>query len=244
MSPLHPEPMPETNLMSRRSSRGFSMVELLVVLTIAGILLAFAIPSVITQRRLIRSTTLMREIASQLKYARQMSMSLRQSVTFQYNDATKQIRIINHNNNQPAVPACNLSRTAILGAAGFPDTACSTVALTIPLTQGGLSGTEIVYGIPAGSPPLPVGAPVIPVTKLDDNILLTPLTPAGAGGKITITFQADGSVIDAAGIPLDRALFFFNSSAAQATASAVSVVGASGRVKVWRYTLSANKYVE
>jgi type II secretory pathway pseudopilin PulG len=220
------------------------MIELLVVITVVAILSAFAIPAVITQRLLVRSTTLMREVATQLRYARQMSISQRQSVTFQYNDTTKQVRIINHNNNQPTVPACNLSRTAILGAAGFPDTACSTVITTIPLTQGGLPSSQISYGIPAGTPPLPVGAPVIPATKLDDNILLTPLTPAGAGGKITITFQSDGSVVDAAGIPLDRALFFFNSSAAQATASAISVVGASGRVKVWRYTLNGNKYDE
>jgi hypothetical protein len=73
---------------------------------------------------------------------------------------------------------------------------------------------------------------------------MTPLTPAGAGGRLNITFQADGSVIDAVGIPEDSALFIFNNVAAQATASAVSVVGASGRVKVWRYTLNGNKYVE
>ena len=73
---------------------------------------------------------------------------------------------------------------------------------------------------------------------------MTPLTPAGAGGKLNITFQADGSVIDTSEIPLDRALFLFNNAAAQATASAISVVGASGRVKVWRYSLSGNHYVE
>lgn len=217
---------------------------MLVVLAIVATLTAFAIPVVVTQRRLIRSTTLMREISSQLRYTRQLAISQRQSITFQYDDTAKQIRILNHNNNQSAIPACNVSRTAILGAAGFPDTACSTVVTTVPLTQGGLAKTEISYGIPAGSPPLPVGAPVIPVTKLDDNILMTALVPAGAGGKVNITFQADGSVIDAAGIPLDRALFFFNNAAAQATASAVSVVGASGRVKVWRYTLNGNKYDE
>ena len=85
---------------------------------------------------------------------------------------------------------------------------------------------------------------MIPTTKLDDNILMTPLTPAGAGGKLNITFQNDGSVIDTLGIPVDRAMFLFNNLAAQSTASAVSVVGASGRVKVWRYSLNGNKYVE
>jgi prepilin-type N-terminal cleavage/methylation domain-containing protein len=240
------EIMPDTNPQNLNSIRGFSLIELLTVLAIVSVLTALAIPAMVGQRRLLRSTAVTREIMVQLRYARQLAMSTRQSVTFQYDDAAskKQITIINHNNNQSLTPSCNLSRTAILGAAGFPNTACSTVVITIPLTQGGLAAAEITYGIPAGSPPLPVGAPVIPVTKLDDNILMTPLTPAGAGGKLNITFQADGSVIDAAGIPLDRAMFLFNSAAAQGTASAISVVGASGRVKVWRYTLSGNIYAE
>lgn len=192
--------MTETNPQPLRSSRGFSLVELLVVLTIMAILTLVAIPAMIGQRRLLRSVALTREIMTQIRYARQLAMSTRQSITFQYDDSTKQIKIINHNNVESLTPSCNLSRTAILGASGYPNTACSTVVVTIPLTQGGLVASQIVYGIPAGSPPLPVGAPVIPVTKLDDNILLTPLTPAGPGGKLNITFQADGSVIDATGI--------------------------------------------
>jgi len=236
--------MPDTNQKTLRASQGFSLVELLVVMAILVVLTAITIPAMVAQRRLLRSNAVMREVGTQLRFARQLAMSQRQSVTFQYDDSTKQIKVINHNNNQPLNLSCNLSRTAILGASGFPNTACSVVVITVPLTQGGLTASEIAYGIPAGSPPLPVGAPIIPVTKLDDNIVMTPLAPAGAGGKLNITFQADGSVIDAAGIPVDRAMFLFNQSAAQGTAAAISVVGASGRVKVWRYTLNGNHYVE
>jgi prepilin-type N-terminal cleavage/methylation domain-containing protein len=236
--------MPDTNQKTLRACPGFSLVELLVVMAILVIVTAITIPAMVAQRRLLRSNAVIREVGTQLRFARQLAMSQRQSVTFQYDDSTKQIKVINHNNNQPLILACNLSRTAILGTSGFPNTACSVVVITVPLTQGGLTAAEITYGIPAGSPPLPVGAPIIPVTKLDDNILMTPLAPVGAGGKLNITFQADGSVIDAAGIPLDRAMFLFNQSAAQGTAAAISVVGASGRVKVWRYTLNGNHYVE
>lgn len=236
--------MIDTKPKTRRSNQGFSLIEVLIVIAILAVLTSLAIPAMVGQRRLLRSTAVTREIATQMRYARQLAMSQRESITFQYDDSTKEIKIINHNNNQPLTPSCNLSRTAILGAAGFPNTACRTVVTTIPLTQGGLSAREISYGIPTGTPPLPAGAPVIPTTKLDDNIVMTPLTPAGAGGKLNITFQADGSVIDAAGIPLDHAIYLFNNAAAQATASAISVVGASGRVKVWRYNVSVNKYAE
>jgi prepilin-type N-terminal cleavage/methylation domain-containing protein len=223
------------------SNRGFSLIETLLVVTIVGILTAIAIPVMTSQRRLLRSASMMREVMAQMRFARQLAISQRQAVTFQYDDAAskKQISIINHHNNEVLKPGCKLSRTAIFAASGFPNTVCSTVVLTLPLAQGGLTAKEITYGIPSASQ-LPAGAPVIPVTKLDDNIVKTPLT----NGKVNITFQPDGSVIDAAGIPLDRALYFFSSKAAQGTASALSVAGASGRIKVWRYSTYGNHYVE
>jgi prepilin-type N-terminal cleavage/methylation domain-containing protein len=240
------EIMPYTNPQTLRSSRGFSLLEVVIVVAIGTLLTGIAVPQMIKQRRLLRTTAVTREISAQLRFARQLAMSQRQSVTFQYDDAAtkKQITIFNHNNNQqPLTNSCNFSKTAIFAVSGFPNTTCSTVVTTYPLTQGGLAASEITYGIPSGAQ-LPAGAPVIPTTKLDDNIVLTALTPAGAGGKLNITFQADGSVIDATGFPLDRAMYLFNNLAAQGTASAISVVGASGRVKVWRYNVSGNNYVE
>ena len=74
---------------------------------------------------------------------------------------------------------------------------------------------------------------------------MTPLMlPAAPGGKLYITFQNDGSVITSAGLPQNTGFFFFNNKAAQSTATAISVVGASGRVKVWRYQVNGNSYVE
>ncbi len=204
---------------SAGKSRGFSVVELLIVVTMIGVLCAMAIPQIIAQRQLSRTVAMTREILSQARYARQQAMSQRQAFTFQYNNTTKRVSIIDHNVNTGA---------ALLNAPGFPNNAGSTVVTSVPLATGGLIASEITYGIPSG---LPNGA-------LRDGAVMTPLT----NNTVNITFQPDGSVIDTAGNPIDRALFLYNSKSPRGTASAVSIMGASGRVKIWRFNASANVY--
>jgi prepilin-type N-terminal cleavage/methylation domain-containing protein len=255
----------KTSSKGRRSIRGFTILELVTVVSVAGILTALAVPQMMSQRRLMRSSDAVREIAAQLRYTRQLALSQRQAFTFQYDDSTKQINIIDHNNltnsdpTNPYDPA--KSSTAVLVASGYPGVSlppCNPapsvlvpcIVTTIPLVQGGLSVAEISYGTPA-SGGLPAGAPIPPTGPLGDGISMTALT----SGKLNITFQPDGSVVDptgipaggillSSGVPLDRAMFIYNNKAPQGTLSAISVVGASGRIKVWRYNLSGNTYAE
>ena len=216
---------------SWQSDSGNSIVEVLIVLTIAGILTSVAIPQVISSQRLIRSASLPREIASQLRYTRQQAMSQRQAVTFQYDDSTKRVTIYNHHNVNNPTTTCNLSGAAILTASNFPATVCTTTLLSVPLAGGaGLPTTEVSYGIPTG----------ISVTTLSDLTALTALSSS----KVNITFQPDGSVIDSSGAPTGRALFFYNNRVPGQTASAISVLGVSGRVRVWRYDPNASAYAE
>jgi len=225
---------PGSRLVAARSNSGHSVIEVLIVVALIGVLSSLALPQLIASRRLSGSVGITREIMTQLRYARQLAMSTRQSVTFQYDDLTKQVSVINHNNNQipsPRFPAsCVISQTAILGAAGYPLTACSIVATTAPLTQGGIPASEMSYGIPAG----------LPIAPLGDGILMTTLVSS----QLNITFQPDGSVIDAAGNPVGRAMFIYNNKASNATASAISIMGASGRIKIWRYDSGANLYAD
>jgi len=200
-------------------SRGYSLIEALIVVAMIGVLTAMAVPQMVAMRRATRAAGLTREIMSQMRKARQLAMSQRQAVTFQYNNVSKTIDIIDHNNN--------LGR-ALLSDASYPNTAGSLVVNSTPLATGGLISTEITYGIPPG----------LPTVALRDGVSMTALF----NNRLNITFQPDGSVVDAAGNPDGRALFVYNSTSPRLTAAAISVVGASGRVKIWRYDTGANLY--
>lgn len=200
---------------------GYSMIETLIVVAMICVASAIAVPQLIAERRLTRSIGVTREIMSHLRQARQLAMAQRQAITFQYNDTTKQISIIDHNNNRGA---------QLLTDPSYPNNAGCVVVTTTPLATGGLDSSEITIGIPSGLPNTPLG----------DGISMTPLT----NNQLNVTFQPDGSVIDLNGNPIGQALFLYNSRADRGTASAISVVGASGRVKIWRYDSNANAYAE
>jgi prepilin-type N-terminal cleavage/methylation domain-containing protein len=200
---------------------GYSIIETLMVVALIGVLSALAVPQLIAERRLSRSIGVTREILSQLRHARQLAMSQRQSITFQYDNATKQISIIDHNSNFGPL---------LFADPSYPNTAGRVIVSTTPLATGGLDSAEIATGIP----------PTLPVGPLGDGISMTALT----NNQLNVTFQPDGSVIDLNGNPIGTALFIYNIRAARGTASAISVVGASGRIKIWRYDSNANAYAE
>jgi Tfp pilus assembly protein FimT len=214
----------------RHSEAGRSLLETLMVVSIAAILTAVTLPQIISTRRLLRTAAMPREISTQLRYARQQAMSQRQVFTFQYDDSAKQIRIIDHNNTNNANPACNKTGLQIMGDVSYPMTACATTVLTIPLGGGALPASEITFGIPSG----------IAATTLGDNSTMTAL----AANVVNVSFQQDGTVVDSNGNPTNRALFFYNNKVPNQTASAISVLGTAGRIKIWRYDTNGQKYAE
>jgi len=101
----------------------------------------------------------------------------------------------------------------------------------VELTGSGLETDEIVYGRPSSAT----------TAALADTSNITPLTDNAA----TIIFEPDGSVIDTATkSPKNSALFFYNVNYPDDMAFAISVLGAGGRVKIWRYNKTIQKYVE
>ena len=100
----------------------------------------------------------------------------------------------------------------------------------VELSGSGVDATEIIYGRPSG----------VTASALADTSNLTPL----ASNIVDITFQPDGSVIDAGNNPTNNALFFYNNKYARDSAFAISILGAGGRVKVWHYNQAMDVYVE
>ncbi|MEP6900838.1 MAG: prepilin-type N-terminal cleavage/methylation domain-containing protein [Actinomycetota bacterium] len=100
----------------------------------------------------------------------------------------------------------------------------------VALTGSGVELDDVIYGRPAG----------VPASALSDTTNLTNLS----SNAVEITFQLDGSVIDAGNNPQNQALFFYHDKYRLETAFAVSVLGAGGRIKVWRYSQGVNGYVE
>lgn len=102
--------------------------------------------------------------------------------------------------------------------------------LVTEMAGSGLETTDLKYGRPSG----------VTVAALDDGTNLTALTD----NAVEVTFQPDGSVLDASNNPENKALFFYHNKHRTDTAFAVSVLGAGGRIKVWRYSRGVNLYVE
>ena len=100
----------------------------------------------------------------------------------------------------------------------------------VPLTGSGVETDDVKYGRPSG----------VPTAALGDSTNLTNLS----SNAVEITFQPDGSVIDASSNPQNQALFFYHEKYRLDTAFAVSILGAGGRIKVWRYSRGVNSYVE
>ena len=214
----------KTGPLVRPGSDGFTTAELAVVIAIMGIIAGIAMPQLISARRLVRFNGLSREISSQLRFARQQAMSQRQVFRFRYNDSTKQIQIIDQEGI--GTPADPLTGTPANPLTNDPNN--DVVVKTVSLATLGVPAAEIICNGPNGAPgTLPDGA----------------ARTAPANNIVEIIFQPDGSVVNASGNPVNSALFFHDSQAPADTAMAISVLGAAGRVKVWRYNKNANSYI-
>jgi prepilin-type N-terminal cleavage/methylation domain-containing protein len=214
----------------QRREGGFSLFEMLIVVGVIAIAAGISIPQVIGARRLIRSAGVTHELSGALRDARQMAISRRRAVTFQYDDDTKRVNLIDHGVNTQGL---GVSGPGVLTAGNYPYAAGSSVASTVMLGAGGATADEMAYGVPSTVPTA--------ARTLGDKTTLSALT---TDKKLNITFQPNGTIVGDNGLPRDFALAVYNSAQPHETAAAISILGATGRIKSWRYSESAQKFVE
>lgn len=217
----------------RSNSRGFSLVELLIVMTLMAIISAIALPRLLNSSRFIGSAGIPRELATYLRFARQEAVSQKVVVTCRYNNQDKTISIINHRERGITYDPNTDSMVTLPGnPAPSADQVTDMTIERVPLARPGVPSGDITLGRVDGNPA---------TAALDDG---TQMVTLSASNQINITFQPDGSIVNAQNVPINRTLFLYNQQIQKESAFAVSVLGTTGRVKLWRFDSNANKYYE
>ncbi|MDH3492387.1 MAG: prepilin-type N-terminal cleavage/methylation domain-containing protein [Acidobacteriota bacterium] len=111
------------------SCAGFSVIEVLIVVIVISIVVVLALPQIMSSRRLLAFASVQRELTTYLREARQIAMSERKPITFQFNDTSKTITLYG-------------------GSLGPVGTAQNRI---LDLKGLGIEGPDIVYGRPPGA---------------------------------------------------------------------------------------------
>jgi prepilin-type N-terminal cleavage/methylation domain-containing protein len=192
----------ETKLKARRSgesARGFSMVEMVVVIAIALVVMSIALIQVQPALLQIHANTAKDEVQSALRLARETAISDRRNV---------QVEFLT---NPPAMQAGNYVRLTRKGGGAGPD----IVILTMPIqntviytTFNGLPDTPDAYG---NASPIYFGG-------------------VANGPAAGMFYQSDGTFVTSTGV-LINGTAFMGVPNQPSTARAVTVLGATGRVR-------------
>ncbi|MGA3293460.1 MAG: hypothetical protein ABSE45_05670 [Candidatus Acidiferrales bacterium] len=190
---------------SRNGESGFSLVELAVVCIIAITIAAMAITQMLPNLQYARSDSAMRIVLDQLRQAREYSIANRRYVQISFPVVSGQSEVV--------ITQMNTLTTG----AGTTNPILSTVYIPSPLQ----------YAVVSGMPDTP--------DKYGNSSAIsfviegTSTTPTGS-----YFFQSDGELVDSVTLsPIDGTIFL-GVAGNKSSARAVTVMGATGRVRGWR----------
>jgi prepilin-type N-terminal cleavage/methylation domain-containing protein len=209
--------------MTRRNQRGFTLVEMMVVISLALIIMAMAIGGVPSMLKTSRADAGLTELAMAIRFARESAISARRNVALSFGSNTITITRAEYcpstctSANWSTFPGCNQPPAS---PPGSPCPAKQTALRTITL-----EGRNTFQLMGVGDTPDTFGA--------STEIALGPKTPA--------MFTTDGSFIDSSGDPLNGSLFI-GITADRTSARALTIFGPTGAMHLWRW--DGRKWVE
>ena len=198
------KPHPQANR-SRCGERGFSMIEVAVVLAIALGVMAMAIVSLSPNLQLARSDDALRIVLAQMRQAREYSIDNRRYVQIAFPTVSSKPEVVltQMNTLTPGAGATN----PVLSTVWLPATMQYTLVSSLPDTPDGFGNSSAI----------------------SFRIEGTGTTPSGS-----MYFQSDGELIDSVtDLPIDGTVFL-GLSGNTSSARAVTVMGSTGRVRGWR----------
>lgn len=192
---------------SASGERGFSLIELAVVCLIVLTIAAIAIPQMISSMQSSQADNAMRIVLDQLRQAREYAITNRRyvQVTFPVSGGQSEIVLTQMNASPWAVNAGTTN--PVLSTVYLPGNMQYTVVSGMPDTPDKYGNSTAISFVIEGT------------------------TTAAAGPMF---FQSDGQLIDSATLSTADGTVFLGVTGNKASARAVTVMGATGRVRGWR----------
>jgi prepilin-type N-terminal cleavage/methylation domain-containing protein len=210
-----------------RSDRGFTMVEMLLVIAIIGIVTIMAIIAWINQAPTMRADSGMLLVETQIRQAREAAIDHRANYMVTFQGTSEMV---------------TCSSKLIPGLSPCPNTNGPTA--TPPQSEISdifIDPNQMTYTVLSGVPDTPDGFGNTTTCVTSSGICFnssscgtTPVLPC------YITFQSDGTVVNSSGVYMNGTIFMgqvgnTSNPANPLTARAITILGTTGRVKGYRY---------
>jgi prepilin-type N-terminal cleavage/methylation domain-containing protein len=201
-----------TRVARREADRGFSVLELLMVVVVSLIIGGMAVTRIIPNLQNSRSDVAMYQLEGQLRQAREASIENRRYVQVTFTTA-----IVGGQTQSRIVMTQKNSLTAGAGA----DVVLSTVPIEEPVQfylYTGVIDTPDAFG--------------------DSAAVYFENTSGGPSGGMF--FQNDGELVDGSTYqPINGTVFLGVSTLTNTAARAITVLGSTGRIRAWKFNGSA-----
>lgn len=197
--------------MESRSEKGFTLIEMMIVVALIGILLAIGVPSIMSQRPLWRTNGAARELLTNMRLTQSKSIRAGDPFSISFDGPGRTYTIFRDDGENGG--------TKGNGIQDGDEVTIKTVTLY----------TQVKFGV-IGSPDALKGGAIE-----TDGINFT---SKGGGAPKSMTFHPDGSVRKPDGTAEDGTAYFYPDTTPQLAAwqRAVEVVGNTGRVKVYSWS--------